>query len=148
VADAALLAAVGHALAATAYAGFQWTVHVVVYPQMAEVPAPEFAAYEASHQRRVTWVVGPLFAALVLSTVAVVVLRSQGPPWPAVIAAAGTVTVLAITAAAAVPLHRRLSGGWDAAAHRRLTGWDAARTAAASLQAAAAVAVLVRQLPA
>jgi hypothetical protein len=44
-----------------AYAGFQWTVRVLVYPQFAQVPPDAFAGYGRSHQRRVTRVVGPLF---------------------------------------------------------------------------------------
>ena len=51
--------------AAAGYAGFQWTVHVVVYRQFSAVPPASFGAYERSHQRRISFVVGPLFAALV-----------------------------------------------------------------------------------
>jgi hypothetical protein len=147
VPDPAALAAAGHALAAAAYAGFQWTVTGLVYPQMAQVPAPAFPDFEAAHQRRISRLVGPLFALLVLSTAAVAVARPAGPPWPAAVAVAGTATVLAVTALAAVPEHRRLTSGWDPAAHRRLTRWDALRTATATLQAVVAVAVLARLLP-
>jgi hypothetical protein len=44
-----------------AYAGFQWTVRVLVHPQFAQVPRDAFTGYERGHQRRVTRVVGPLF---------------------------------------------------------------------------------------
>ena len=57
-----------HLAAVSAYAGFQWTVRVVVYPQFAGVPAPSFAAYEAAHQRRLSLVVGPLFGAVAVTT--------------------------------------------------------------------------------
>jgi len=51
--------------AAAAYAGFQWTVHVVVYRQFSAVPPAAFGEYERLHQRRISYVVGPLFVALI-----------------------------------------------------------------------------------
>ena len=55
-------------LVTSLYAGFQWTVQVVVYRQFPEVPAEAFPRYEGLHQRRITYLVGPLFGGLVLST--------------------------------------------------------------------------------
>ena len=52
-------------LAAVAYCSFQWTVQLVVYCMFARVPAAAFPAYEAAHQRRVSFMVGPLFAGLI-----------------------------------------------------------------------------------
>ena len=52
---------VAHLLLVGAYAGFQWTVRVVVYPQFALVPPDRFAPDELAHQRRIRRVVGPLF---------------------------------------------------------------------------------------
>ena len=48
------------------------------------------------------------------------------------------VIVLAATALLAVPLHRRLSEGWDAPTHRRLTRVDAVRVTAATANVAVA----------
>jgi len=50
------------------YTGFQLTIRGVVYPQMAKVPEPVWVDYEAAHQRRVSVVVGPLFAVLVFAS--------------------------------------------------------------------------------
>jgi hypothetical protein len=47
-----------HLVLTAAYAGFQWTVQVLVYRQFPLVPPAAFAAYEAAHQRRVGFVVG------------------------------------------------------------------------------------------
>jgi hypothetical protein len=118
-----------HLAATAAYAGFQWTVQGLVYPQFAEVPAAGFAAHERAHQRRVSRVVGPLFAALAVTTALVLVTR---PGVVAVLSAACYAVVLAATAFAAVPLHRRLSAGFDAAAHRRLLRVDLVRALAAT----------------
>ncbi len=118
-------------MSAAAYAGFQWTVQLVVYPQFALVPTTAFAEYERLHQRRISMVVGPLFAVLVVGTGWLLVDHPYG------IAAAGVAAglvavVLGVTAFVAVPLHRRLSTGWDAAAHRSLIRADRVRTAAAT----------------
>ena len=110
------------------YAGFQWTIRVLVYPQFAAVGPDEFAAYERFHQRRVSIAVGPLFAFFGGSALAALVV---GPGVASGVAAGCFAAILAVTAFAAVPLHRRLTDGFDAAAHRRLLVVDSARLALA-----------------
>ena len=133
-----------HLVLTAAYAGFQWTVRVLVYPQFAEVPPTAFAAYERSHQRRITWLVGPLFLGQGGTTLALLVARPAGTPLlPVLAGAACLAVVLGVTALLAVPLHRRLDRGWDAAAHRRLLRVDAVRVAAASAGTAAAMWALL-----
>ncbi len=120
-------------LSTAAYAGFQWTVHVVVYPQFALVPPAAFVEYERRHQGRISIVVGPLFAALVIGTGGLVVGRPQGVGvWVAVVATVLAAVVVGVTAVVAVPLHRRLSAGWSADAHRALLRADLVRTLAAT----------------
>jgi hypothetical protein len=130
---------VSHLVSVSAYAGFQWTVHLVVYPQLGEVPAASFAGYERWHQRRISRVVGPLFALLVATTALMCVWPPPGAPWEAPVAAVLLLAViLAATGLLAVPMHRRLSRGWDESAHRRLTAVDAVRVAAATANVAVA----------
>ena len=127
--DAVPLAHLG---AACAYAGFQWTVRIVVYPQLATAGRADpqgFPALAASHQRRITPLVALLFAALVTTSVLV---AAAPPTWLGWACAAATAVVLGATAAGAVPQHRVLAARWDAAAHRRLIAWDDVRVAAAS----------------
>lgn len=132
-------AAAAHLAAAAAYAGFQWTVRVVVYPQLAtagralDAAGGGFPALEAAHSRRVSRLVGPLFLALVATTAWVLAAAGGARPL-ALGAAACTAVVLAATAAGAVPQHRRLGRGWDEAAHRRLVRVDTLRALAASAQ--------------
>ncbi len=122
-----------HLALSAAYAGFQWTVRFLVYPQFAQVPPHAFAAYERSHQRRVSVVVGPLFAGQGLTTLLLLGLRPAGVPLlPVLAGAACLAVVLAVTALLAVPLHRHLDRGWDVAAHRRLLRVDGVRVAAAT----------------
>ena len=131
-------------VSASAYAGFQWTVHLVVYPQLAEVPPSAFVAFERRHQRRISFVVGPLFAALVLSAALLCVRRPPGTPlWGVTTVVALVLVVLASTGLFAVPLHRRLEQGWDWESHRRLTRVDLVRVVAATLNVAVSVVLVL-----
>jgi Domain of unknown function (DUF1772) len=133
-----------HLVLTAAYAGFQWTVRVLVYPQFARVPPDAFATYERSHQRRVTRVVGPLFVGQGATTLVLLAARPAGtPPAPVLAGAACLAVVLGVTALLAVPLHRRLDRGWDPAAHSRLLRVDAVRVAAATAGTAAAAWALL-----
>jgi hypothetical protein len=124
---------VAHLVLAAAYAGFQWTVRGLVYPQFREVPPAAFTAYERAHQRRIARVVGPLFAGQAVTTLWLLAARPQGTRLlPLLAGGACFAAVLAVTALVAVPLHRRLDAGWDAAAHRALCRADTARALAAS----------------
>ena len=110
-----------HLALAAAYAGFQWTVRVLVYPQMALVPPEAFPAFEHRHQRRVVRVVGPLFVGQAVTTLWLLADRPAGTPLlPVLVSAACLAAVLQLTALGAVAQHRRMDRGWDPAVHRRL----------------------------
>ena len=133
-----------HLVLTAAYAGFQWTVRGLVYPQFAQVPPAAFPAYERAHQRRVGRVVGPLFAGQGVTTSWLLVARPDGTPLlPVLLGAACLASVLGATALGAVPLHRRLGTAWDDAAYRRLLRVDTVRAVAATAGVAAALAVLL-----
>jgi hypothetical protein len=128
-----------HLLFTAAYAGFQWTVQVLVYRQFGLVPAAAFAAFEAAHQRRVTYVVGPLFAGQALTSAGLLVAGDGALRFVSIGLFAG---VLAVTGLLAVPLHRRLSTGFDAAAHRTLLRVDLVRALLATANAVVAASLL------
>ena len=133
-----------HLALTAAYAGFQWTVRALVYPQFAIVPPAVFPAYERRHQQRVSRVVGPLFAGQGVTTLWLLADRPEGTPLTPVLAGAGCLAVvLAATALGAVPLHRRLGAAWDEAAHRRLLRVDSVRAVAATAGTAAALLTLL-----
>ncbi|MEO1480367.1 MAG: hypothetical protein AAFV01_17515, partial [Bacteroidota bacterium] len=48
-----------HLLATLTMFGAIWIVQVVHYPLFSGVGVERWAAYEAAHQTRITWVVGP-----------------------------------------------------------------------------------------
>jgi hypothetical protein len=132
-----------HLTLTAAYAGFQWTVRAVVYPQFALVPPDVFPAYESRHQQRITRVVGPLFAGQGVTTLWLLAARPEGTPLlPVLLGAACLAVVLGATALGAVPLHRRLGTAWDDAAYRRLLRVDTLRAVAATVGTAAALAAL------
>jgi hypothetical protein len=138
-----MLLAVHLALTA-AYAGFQWTVRALVYPQFALVPPAVFPAYERRHQQRVSRVVGPLFAGQAVTTLWLLADRPEGTPLTPVLAGAACLAVvLAATALGAVPQHRRLGAAWDEAAFRRLLRVDSGRAVAATAGTAAALVTLL-----
>ncbi|MPQ99221.1 DUF1772 domain-containing protein [Modestobacter sp. I12A-02628] len=134
-----------HLVLVSAYAGFQWTVRGLVYPQFAEVPEQAFAGYERAHQRRVSVVVGPLFAGQGITVLWLLADRPDGlsPGW---VLASGALlaVVLGVTALGAVPLHRRLDAGWDRQAHRALLRVDAVRLAAALANALVVLVAVLR----
>lgn len=136
-----------NAFATLAMVGVIWFVQVVHYPMFATVASADptgFAAYEAEHQRRTTLVVGPLMLAELITSVALVVARPPGVPMWAVIA--GLVLVLvafASTFAVQVPLHGRLSRGFDAGAHAALVWSNWVRTAAWTMHGVVAIMILV-----
>ena len=133
-----------HLALAAAYAGFQWTVRALVYPQMTMVPPEAFPAYEHRHQRLVVRVVGPLFAGQAVTTLWLLVDRPAGTPLLAVLASAACLAVvLELTALGAVPQHRRLDRGWDPAVHRRLVHVDTLRALTATAGVAAALWLLL-----
>jgi hypothetical protein len=128
---------VAHLLLVGGYAGFQWTVRVLVYPQFTAVPAAASAAYEAGHSQRISFVVGPLFAGQLVTTGWLLLARPAGVLTAAVLASAACLAaVLLVTALLAVPRHRQLAGGFDAAAFAGLLRADSLRTAAATLNVA------------
>ncbi|WP_138758448.1 DUF1772 domain-containing protein [Modestobacter altitudinis] len=126
--------AVAHLLLVGGYAGFQWTVRALVYPQFAAVPHGSFAEYESSHSRRIARVVGPLFAGQLGTTGWLLAGRPAGVVVPALVASAVCLAVvLAVTGLVAVPQHRVLGAGFDRAAYARLLRADDVRVAAATV---------------
>ena len=129
-----------HLLLVGAYAGFQWTVQVLVYRQFELVPPSVFTAYEAAHQRRVSLVVGPLFAGQAVTAAG---LLFTGAGALRFVSAALLAAILVLTGLFAVPLHRRLSDGFDPVAYRSLLRVDLLRAVAATGNAGVAVAMVL-----
>lgn len=123
-----------HAAATWALVGLIWTVQLVHYPLFAQVGANTFRSYHARHTRQITWIVAPLMA-VELITAALLVVRGAREPW--LLASFAPLAFNWIsTWRVQIPLHDRLSAGFDAEAHRRLVGSNWWRTAAWSFRGA------------
>lgn len=118
-----------HAISSGGMFGVIWFVQVVHYPLFARVGADAFAAYESTHQSRTSIIVAPLMLAQAACALSVWVIPGTAAWW-APTATLLTAATWALTFLVSVPLHARLSGGFDARAVRLLvlTNWP--RTAA------------------
>ncbi len=122
--------------------GVIWFVQVVHYPLFLEVGASQFAAYEAAHANRTSYVVAPLML-LELASACLLLLPRLRPPF--VVAAeawAGFALVALIwlsTAFVQVPLHNRLHAGFSAPLIGRLVATNWIRTTAWTARAALVV---------
>jgi len=129
-----------HAAATWAMTGLIWFVQLVHYPLFSRADRGHFAGFATEHQRRTGWVVVPLM--LTEAGTATALLLS--PPSPA-LAWLGWVLLASIwlsTAFVQVPLHRRLTGGWDPRAARRLVATNWWRTVAWTVRAGIALLLL------
>jgi phage terminase large subunit-like protein len=119
-----------HAFSTLAMIGLIWFVQVVHYPLFAAVPMEAFRAYEASHQRRTTWIVAPLMLTELATAAALAGGVVPGVPKSWAYAGLGLVAaVWGVTFLVSVPLHAKLEGGKDEAVIRRLVATNWIRTA-------------------
>lgn len=110
--------------------GLIWMVQVVHYPLMGKVGEERYEEYQAGHMRQISWLVGP---GMLIEGATAVLLVSMVPAelrWLTWIGIALLVVVWGVTATVHVPLHTKLTRGFDAAAHRKLCDLNWLRTAA------------------
>ncbi len=127
-----------HLAAAWFMAGVIWYVQVVHYPSFAWVDRRQFAAFEASHRALTSFVVVP---AMLTELFTGLWLLWQHPTHSLLIAELVLLVMIwGTTFLVSVPLHERLSHGYDEAAAKRLvlTNWPRC-----ALWSARAVLVLI-----
>ena len=133
-------------LAATAFmAGVIWYVQLVHYPLMSGWPHDDFGRWEERHRHRTGLIVVPAMLLEAATAAAALWWRPAGvPAWLPWLAVALLAAIHASTFLVQVPLHERLSGGWDAGAHARLvaTNWSRTILWTARVILVAAMAVL------
>ena len=129
--------------------GVIWTVQIVHYPLFAGVGEAGWGAYEAQHQQRITWVVGPTMLVELVTAVWLVIARPPGiPPWALILGAVLVGVIWASTAFVQVPLHNALGGRFDPSAHARLVATNWLRTLAWTVRGGLVLWVVHRLLPA
>jgi len=115
------------ALASLNLMGLIGCIQWIHYPMFARLDKPEFAASVRWHGERITWLVGPwMLLELICSA-----LLYLFPPWPSSVFGWGLGLVAALwlsTGLLQVPLHSRLSQGYDPLAVRRLVASNWLRT--------------------
>lgn len=118
-------------VAAWGMVGVIWIVQLVHYPLLGRLSALEPTVAAVDHQRRITWVVGPLMAAEGVSALILLVSRPASMSAMSAFAAAALLGVaLASTAFVQVPLHTRLAEAHDDDVVRSLITTNWVRTVA------------------
>jgi hypothetical protein len=133
-----------HLAATAAMGGLIWFVQLVHYPLFDAVGEDGFAAYARDHQRRTSWVVGPLMAVEGLSAIALLFVPTDDLPRALPVAGLLLLAVIhASTLWLQVPRHRELAAGPSAAATRRLVASNWVRTIGWSARTVLAVVMLL-----
>ncbi|MDW8298139.1 MAG: hypothetical protein RML95_02260 [Anaerolineae bacterium] len=116
--------------------GAIWIVQVVHYPLFSRVGIESFRAYETAHTSLITLVVMPLMFAELITAFLLALQPPRGTPLIIAWIGLGLVGVTWLsTAFIQVPLHSKLSAGFDASAHQALVTTNWIRTIAWSLRA-------------
>jgi len=113
--------------------GLIWFVQIVHYPLFAAVPESASAAYERAHTERTTWVVIVPMIVELGSAIWLATLPGEDRAaryWG--VALVGV--VWASTFFLQVPMHEKLTAGFDASAHARLVLTNWVRTVAWTLR--------------
>lgn len=134
---------IANAASAWFLTGLIWVIQVVHYPLFSAVGRAEFAAYEASHTRLITIVVGPVMLLELATSVLLLVMRPASvPAWAAATGVALVAIVWISTIALQVPAHGRLAQGFVEDAHALLVHSNWIRTAAWTLHGALCASML------
>lgn len=146
--DVTLALLVVHAFASVFMAGLIWTIQLVHYPLFARVGEAEFGAYMSGHTRRITWIVGPMMLAeLVSAGVLVFSEEIDGGPRAAAWAGLAMLGIIWLsTFIAQGPMNVRLCGGRDERLIARLVATNWLRTALWSARGVLAMVMLVTRL--
>lgn len=133
-----------HAGATLFMTGLIWFVQIVHYPLIGAVSAGAVPAYEKAHQRRTTWVVGPVMLLEAISAVLLLWLphgefSGMTLRWSGLALLA---LIWASTFALQVPLHAKLAMGFDRDVWQRLVATNWLRTCAWSVRGIIALVFL------
>ena len=134
-----------HASATWFMVGLIWFVQIVHYPLMGAVPANSFSAYARTHQRRTTWVVGPVMF-FETSFALLLVWLPNGEFMDMTLRWTGLALLALIWASTfllQVPLHAKLATGFDRTNWKRLVASNWLRTIAWSVRGIIALLLLL-----
>ena len=107
-----------------------WVVQIIIYPGMHAWVNDKFADLHRDYTRRISVIVGPLMLAQAVLALRQVIIV---PELISVMQAILIASVWSVTTFISVPLHRRLSSGYDARVINRLINTNWLRTLGWSL---------------
>ena len=136
-----------HVAATFSLFGLIWTVQLVHYPMFAGVRPEEFGAWHKGHASRISLLVGPLMGIEAITAILLCLAPPAGVPVELAWLGFGLVLLhLLSTAFLQVPLHRRLTRGFDARVVRRLVRTNWLRTLVWTARAALVLLMLGKVL--
>lgn len=139
-----MIVLVAGAAATWAMVGLIWVMQLVHYPMLVDWATASPGEAAAFHQRRISFVVGPLMAVEGLTALILLVERPESMGVVAAWVSAALLGVaLGSTALIQVPLHARLAAGIDPEAGERLCSTNWVRTVAWTLRGLVLAAVLI-----
>ena len=131
-----------HLVATVFMVGLIWFVQVVHYPLFDRISGDASIQYAAEHQRRTAWVVGLPMLVECITTLWLFFDPINGRLLPLL----GGLALLKIhlsTVFLQVPLHKKLSQGYEREVVRKLVATNWVRTIGWTIRAAIAVAIVV-----
>lgn len=134
-----------HAAVTWCLVGLIWTIQVVHYPLLKNVGRENFVTYHDRHMALIAWVVGPLMLVEVSSAGLLLLLGERS--WVFGISLGALAAVWASTALIQIPLHQRLTRGYDVGAIDRLVSSNWWRTLAWTLRGLCLALLLIHRLP-
>ena len=127
-----------------ALVGLIWTIQAVHYPLLKDVGHEGFIAYHDRHMARITWVVGPLMLAEVSSAALLLYLGERAVLFG--ISLGALALIWGSTWFCQVPLHHKLTRGYDAPTIRRLVLSNIWRSVGWTIRGLCLAALLVSRL--
>ena len=135
-----------HVFVTLCMVGLIWFVQIVHYPLYATVGREQFSEYEALHNRRTMWVVGPV---MLVELVTAGMLLTYAPHVSSMLAWMGLgllVVIWIATATLSVPAHGVLAAGFSDVAHHKLVFTNWIRTAAWTARGVIVMVITSRNL--
>jgi len=133
-------------LSATVFmTGVIWVIQLIHYPLFARVGQEGYVAYQSEHEKRITWIVGPMMLLELATGALLLVNRPAAMPRTILVLNLALLGVIWLsTAFLQVPQHRRLESGYDAVAISRLVQTNWIRTVSWSARSIMLICVLLR----
>ena len=133
-----------HLTATAGYCTLLWTVQILVYPQMAQVPQSTFSSYHERHCSRILWVVAPLFLFEGVMAVTVAWLSFTATPMLQSLSLGLFIAGNALTFTVFAPLHFQLSRTRNERLLQKLMHLNWVRTGLESLRLVVVVLISVQ----